>query len=305
MKKRILIWLAAVVCLLGGAIPAHADMGPKPSVVLRFSGLEGETFYATLLSKTDSTGPYSALQGGEEFVHYQEGDPDYAVFLRFVEYEDSDGFYFLQYFENCTGTQEFRWTYYPPQTFKILLYFPKEDRFLASEEICERYAFDSYFTVSFVGDALTVGEECGDGDPSHGSPALIVQRSYDYREGLLTLLARIVLTILLELGVALLFGFREKRQLAFLTVVNVITQVILNVSLALIDYYWGGLAFWLNFLLLELAVFLLEAAVYTVFLRRFSRTAPPRWKPAVYALAANAVSCLAGVGLSLWIPRLF
>lgn len=32
--------------------------------------------------------------------------------------------------------------------FKILLYFPDVDRFAVSSEIYERYAFDSYFTVT-------------------------------------------------------------------------------------------------------------------------------------------------------------
>jgi hypothetical protein len=41
--------------------------------------------------------------------------------------------------------------YYPPEDFKILLYFPADDRFAVSEEACERYAFDSYYQVNLSG----------------------------------------------------------------------------------------------------------------------------------------------------------
>lgn len=49
-------------------------------------------------------------------------------------------------FRDCTETSEFKWTYYPPQRFKILVYFPETDSFAVSG-IYERYAFDSYYKV--------------------------------------------------------------------------------------------------------------------------------------------------------------
>ena len=60
---------------------------------------------------------------------------------------------------------------------------------------------------------------------------------------MLALGARIVLTILIEMLVALLFGFRQKKQLLILAVVNIITQIILNVLLNVINYNSGPLAF--------------------------------------------------------------
>lgn len=47
----------------------------------------------------------------------------------------------------------------------------------------------------------------------------------------MSLAIRIVITILIELAVALLFGFREKKQLQVLAVVNIVTQIVLNVLL--------------------------------------------------------------------------
>ena len=48
------------------------------------------------------------------------------------------------------------------------------------------------------------------------------------------MVARIVLTIALELGIALLFGYREKKVLALLAVINVVTQITLNVALGMV-----------------------------------------------------------------------
>lgn len=132
MKKRLLPFIGMLILLLHFSLPVAADIGPKPSVVVDFEGLEGNHYYVTLLSETSSTGPYSAL--GSSSVLYPNGDPDYPIFAKFAQYEDDDGYYFLQYFENCTETQRFSWSYYPPQRFKILLYFPDVDRFAVSSE---------------------------------------------------------------------------------------------------------------------------------------------------------------------------
>lgn len=89
----------AVFCALLPA-PVYGDMGPKLSVVINFKGLEGMTYYVTLLSERESTGPYSAIKDKEELKdYYQEYMGDYEVFLKFVEYRDADGFSFLSYFQ--------------------------------------------------------------------------------------------------------------------------------------------------------------------------------------------------------------
>ena len=76
-------------------ITARADMGPKPSVRIEFTGIEGETYYGTLLSKHKSTGPASAWNGSPEYAHYKPGDEGYEIWHKFVEYQDTDGYYFL------------------------------------------------------------------------------------------------------------------------------------------------------------------------------------------------------------------
>lgn len=297
MKKSIRFLLLTLTLLLAAPVAVYADIGPKPSVVIRFEGLGEQKYYATLLSKNRSTGPYSALDSDSADVQYTEEDADFDIFLKFSAYKDDDGFYFLQYFQECTQSQTFSWTYYPPQDFKILLYFPDAEQFVVSETAYSRYAFDSYFTAVFTDSRLDAEQ------PENAS--LNARKSYDYTGEAVSLVLRILLTLAIELGIAVLFGFYRKGLFRFIVIVNLITQIILNILLNWITFHSGPLAFRVNYVLLELLVFVIEAFLYTVYTGRRKEGDIPRWKPAVYALTANAASFAAGLFLADWIPRIF
>ncbi|NLG36379.1 MAG: hypothetical protein GX549_00090, partial [Clostridiales bacterium] len=134
MKKTACLLICAFAVLILFPMTARADIGPKPSVVVDFDGLDTHTYYATLLSRQRTTGPYSAPGRDGAYLHYNKDDEDYGIFLKFTEYEDADGYYFLQFFSDCTQTHRFSWTYYPPREFKILLYFPETDSFVVSDK---------------------------------------------------------------------------------------------------------------------------------------------------------------------------
>ncbi|PYG88776.1 hypothetical protein LY28_01132 [Ruminiclostridium sufflavum DSM 19573] len=287
MKKTGFLLLCVLTIAVMFSLTAHADMGPKPSVVIDFNGLDGKTYYATLLASEKTTGPYTALNANKGNAHYVEGDEDYEIFLKFAEYHDAEGYSFLQFFKDCTKTHQFSWTYYPPQVFKILLYFPKTDHFIVSDDRYERYAFDSYFTVQISDTSLSAA------------------KSYDYTNETLSLIVRILLTIAVELAIALLFGFQERKQFRFIILVNVITQIALNLALNIINYCAGELAFVVSYVLLEVGVFIAEAILYTWYLKKRNSKEIPGWKPGVYALVANAASFALGLGLVYWIPGIF
>ena len=78
MKKRrpwgnTFCFLMALVMLCTGlALPAAADMGPKPSVEVLFQGLEGERYQVTLLSDRVQYGPWSAKEDYQDWMGDQE-----------------------------------------------------------------------------------------------------------------------------------------------------------------------------------------------------------------------------------------
>ena len=289
MKRKVFAFLLCFVLVMAMPITARADMGPKPSVRIEFTGIQGETYYGTLLSLRDSTGPASAWKGNPEYARSHPGDEDYDIWLKFVEYQDTDGYYFLQEWWDCSDTNQLNWTYHPPTPFKILLYFPETDTFYVSP-VYERYAFDSYFTVDLS---------------EYDTDPILASKSYDYTWEIISLVARIVLTIALELGIALLFGYREKKVLALLAVINVVTQITLNVALNIINYNSGALTFTFSYVLFEILVFAIEAVAYAALLKKFSSKEQKKGRAVGYAFIANAASFALGLWLAHIIPGIF
>lgn len=312
-KKWFALILTLVLCM-AFTLTVSADMGPKPSVNITFENLGDELCYATLLSESESTGPASAWDGVEEHANHS-GNPDYAwsdisydIWKAFIDYKDSDGYYYLQNAWQINETKELKWTYYPPSPFKILLYFPESNTFAVSG-IYERYAFDSYFTVDMSGfDINSVDyDEIKSNDTRYKEwrKELAVRQSYEIANELCGLLVRIILTILIEVLIALLFGLKEKKQLLFILLVNVVTQIILNVLLNIINYNSGGLVMLFFYVAFEIIVFLLEAVIYSLLMHRITKGTKNIVLCIIYAFAANLVSFIGGYFIyAIW-PQVF
>lgn len=276
---RWILLLALAVLAVGTALPAAADMGPKPSVEVVFQGLEGQHFYATLLGNVSQYGPWSA---DETYLDWR-GDPE--AWKAFAGYPKPDGWYFLGNYADCTETGRFVWSYYPPETFYLLVWLPEEDRYLCSAEPVSRYAFDSRFTAAATEAGLTV------------------RPSYDYTGEALGLLVRTALTIAGEMAVGgLLFGLHRRDQLTLILKVNLATQLALNLLLNLCAYWAGPMLAGLAYIPLELAVFGVEGAVYA---RRLSWPEGRKPHPWLYSLGANGASFAAGWFLADHLPGLF
>lgn len=304
----VIMLMCVVMVMMIFPITASADTGPKPSVRITFENLGDDLCYGTLLSSKPSTGPSSAWDGNEEDARHNENPNEqysyqpfgYDIWKAFVDYDEKDDFYFLQEAWQINETKELAWTYYPPNEFKILLYFPETGEYAVSG-VYERYAFDSYFAVNMDGAKLSVdyNEELSSDD------RLNAYKSYNYNVEIGSLVARILITIVIEMVIALLFGYREKEQLLLLAGVNSGTQIILNVLLNIINYNSGEMAFVVFYVLFELIVFAIEAVLFYHLLNKISIKQKPKWLAVVYALVANAVSFGAGMLIAEWLPGIF
>ena len=288
MKRKLFAFLMSIILVMSLPVTASADIGPKPSVHIQFTGIEGETYYGTLLSERRSTGPATAWDGYEDYRDWKP-ENEKPIWEKFISYEDTDGYYFLQEWWDCSESNELNWTYYPPNPFKILLYFTETDSFYVSP-IYERYAFDSYFTVDLS---------------DYDSSPITAEKNYDFTWEVISLAARIVLTIALELAIARFFGYRGKKTLAFLAIVNIITQVTLNVALNIINYVSGSMGFTFAFVCMEIVVFAIEAIAYRSLLHRFSSVEKEKRRGVTYALVANTGSFVIGLWLAHLIPGIF
>ena len=258
------------------ALPAAADIGPKPSVAVRIKGLEGQRYAVTLLSDAPLYGPWSADP------EYQDWMGERELFDAFADYPAPEGWYFQGEYADCSELGRFEWSYYPPERFLVLIYLPDSGEYLCSAQPALRYAFDSSFTAAVSGGRLTV------------------TRSYDLGPVLWGLAVRVAATIAIELAVGwLLFGLRGRGALRVILCTNAVTQLGLNLLLNLYAWFFGSFGLTLLYAAAELAVFAAEAAVYRRHLPR-PRGAKPR--PVLYALTANLVSFGAGLWLAHLLP---
>ena len=321
MKKHLRSLPALLIAVLLLCCVAFADTGPKPSAAFTFTGMPDEDYYVTMLAEVDHYGPHRIYQDGDDLPYVLEAgrdDPAYPAWQKFVDYKDADGYYFLDdLFEQCHGDDEASWHYYPPERFKLLLYFPESDIFLCST-VTERYAFDSVYRLDLGGKspaeiaALTLTDPNGDPLPSgRDDETAIGEVTLDKSDGthqqIIGFFGRLGITLVIELALAWGWKYRKGSQLLFIGIVNLITQCLLNVALL----YWGAqetsrgfIIFW--YVLLELAVTGIEAAAYAYLLPGTDlREKSARRHAAMYAIAANVLSFLGGLALSEVFPFLF
>ena len=93
--------------------------------------------------------------------------------------------------------------------------------------------------------------------------------------------------------------------MGFLAVVNILTQVTLNVALNIINYNSGALTFTFSYVLFEILVFAIEAIGYTALLKKYSSKEQKKGRAVGYAFIANAASFAFGLWLAHFIPGIF
>lgn len=278
LSQLIIVFLCMVMLF---PIGVNADTGPKPSVRIKFENMGDELCYGTLLAKEESTGPASAWDGKEENINLSFVDRD--IWEAFVNYEDSDGYYFLQWAWIVSDTKELSWTYYPPNEFKVLLYYPETNTFMVSD-VCKRYAFDTYYTVDM--DGIEIGSIKYD-DNLSSNQRLEAFKSYEFKNEVKALGCRMLITVVVEVLIGLLFKFRNK-ELLYILFINVITQIILNVLLNI----YTGFGYYFVYLSLELLVFVIEAIFYCLMFKK------KKWHCVLYSVVANVSSFVIGLYLA-------
>ena len=265
--KKILQSILSIFILFSCFItPIHADSGPKPSISIDFKGIN-EEYYVTLLSKQESYGPWSKQDEFNEDDAVRK-----SIWEKFNNYEDE--FYFIGYFEECTKTHSFHWTYYPPETFKVLIYFPNSDSFVESE-ITEKYAFDSYYKFNIENNEISMIQ------------------FYNYAKEIVSFIARVCITLAIELLLAYIFSLTKKEHTKIIVLTNIVTQVFLNIGLNIIIRLWG-------YVFLEAMIIVIEGLSYKYFIKDVK--SGTIW---LYAVIANILSFILGAMLSASIPILF
>ena len=257
MKKRIISLLLLVLLLLPVlTMPVSSDMGPKPGTSITVHPGGGEQVVVTLLAREKGNGPHWTIGPDDEPSSWIAKDEMLTeAWCAFRDYADPDGYHFWGeiYEGNVT------WGYYPPEEFKIAVYYPGYNILWVSEDSYERYAFDSDYRLNLP--AVGAGAQSGEVD-------MVLKKISNPGSELAGFLIRVVLTLAMELAVARIFGLTEPGQKKLILRVNLLTQVGLNLLLWGWYFFDGPLAAMMRLILAEIVVLVVESIIYLWKLRQ-------------------------------------
>jgi len=264
MKKRYLVILILVMLLIPKV--ALADMGPKSSVEIEVKNAPSGTYYLDLL--VSDTGGMNAV--------YDPNGYKEELYRMLWDYSE-DGYRAALVHQSemwgVRGSLTDHSFVQAPSEFKIIIVSKAGIRV---SEVYRRARFSDAITIDYSTMEIT----------SANKNILL--------DWLLQFLQTYSSTILIEGIVLLLFGFKLKENWKPFLIVNLITQVILIVSMGLTILYWGAFAYILLFLIVEALIVVMESLAYKKLLRR--EKAGGR---VAYAVTANLLSLLASFVLIL------
>lgn len=297
MKRKWSVFFCILLIASMFPIKAGANGGPGASIQVEVKIDGEEECWAGLFSDRETAGRSGIITGDNTG---EKGE----IIKKFQAIAKEKGLVYLgdlDRLEANEGTKRtVMWNYRSLSRFQMALYFPQYDSYALSEELAS-YAFHSDFTGELSSAQLQkirAGQTVSE---------LKFSKNWKYGEELAGAGIRFLFTLGVELGLALLFGYRRKRQLWFLFWVNFTTQLGLNLALFFWVYQWGsGIFALLLYLLLELLILLTESALYAVFLKRWDKGGRHGTPFAVlYATVANAASFGVGILLSKLWPQMF
>ena len=279
MKKRMISLILMVLLLLPlVTVTVSADMGPKPGTSITVHPGGGEYAVVTLLAREENNGPHWTIGPDDEPPSRIAKDEMLTeAWCAFRDYADPDGYHFWGEIYEGSVT----WGYFPPENFKIAVYYPEYGILWVSEDTYERYAFDSDFRLNLP--AVGAGAQSGEVD-------MVLKKTSNLGSELAGFLFRVLLTLAMELAVARVFGLTEPGQKKLILRVNLLTQVGLNLLLWSWYYFDGPLAAMVRLILAEIVVLVVEGAIY---LRKL-RLDESRGKILGYTILANLASVTLG-----------
>lgn len=241
----------------------HADMGPKPASYITIKGIEGD--YVACFAAKNASGPNMDYERWLEYPYYPK------EYNKIMEYKDDEGFKWITQYYFCHDESEIKFTYYCPDIYKIVIY--QNDELYMATEALEMYAYATYYEIDFSTGTINTPKD------------IKVTNTYDYKGETISLLFRIVATLVIEIGVFYLFGLYTKRNLNVVFIVNLITQIFLNVAVNVMNYNSGIISAILLLFTLEFIILIIESIAYRILLKDKNR-----FLIFIYPIIANLLS---------------
>ena len=280
MKKIISVILILITLGIFPFLTVRADFGPKSSVIIDIIGVDQPYFFELLY---EDELPMESKRT-EAYLYATEYQVEHPFFPEMIKDFTEDGYISSFLYRgrptipNIIGDNTFRYTYVPPQTFKLIIVF--ENGTYVTSPIITTKLFSSHVTwdLSHIDISYT---QSNVGTLEEVIP--LKQMSFD-------LLLRILVTIGVELLILLAFKYHLKKSYLLVLLVNLVTQTLLTTFMFSMRYFFMpffgeiiGLTFG------ELIVFIVEVVIFMRFLREKSSK-----RAFGYALLANLASLIIG-----------
>ncbi|MBQ6488999.1 MAG: hypothetical protein IJI75_07185 [Solobacterium sp.] len=275
--------MLTLVMLCAMSLPVYADMGPKPDLVIDFSGIH-EPCVVTVLSTVKSYGPNQPMQiAWMPWWDEQAPEIDKEIYQKFIDETkllNEDRTEQLYFWGVLAQNSPYVFGYYPPETFYVLVYFPETDSFLLSEESYTRTVFHTELAITVENGKLLFNAR----QPLYG-----IMKNWKDNDAVVL---RLLVTVITEIVIGMFFMKYTQKSMLTVIGVNVITQILLNIVIWL-RYYVLSNSVSTYFPVLagaEVLIFLIEGFIYSKLISREELS-----RPYLYALIANAFTCWLGV----------
>ena len=172
-----------------------------------------DTCYGTLLSKTSEVGSFS-------YKIEIDLDVDENIINAFKTYEDKDNFFYLNYLQDVSEGLLF-WPYFPPENFKVLLYFPNTNTFVTTDTIYNTYCLTNDFKASI------------------NNGVLYLTQSYNYSKLIyLTVIITIIASVI-SILIAFITGRPSEAEYKYVILSNLLFHIIVNIGIAMHSFRVG------------------------------------------------------------------
>jgi hypothetical protein len=285
--------LAAIIMAvsIAGSITAKADIGPKPTLDIYVENVKDSNYYLDLLGKVGEYGYFDSTNGNEAYNHLHnepiykyEADGWKAIHMRtWVLFGELQGEVLQRNEAGKSVKLKHSFSYMGvPKQFKIII--QHSDGTLQVSDIINNNYFNA--VVRYDAGENKVLSVTGLGGPKEIRNLMETRGVSDY-------LKRLILTLFIEIIIALFFGYRALKKLSIIGAANFITQTLLTFLFILgynmVSKLSGNAGYFILLILGEVLVIALEYFAYS---RTFGKVEVR--KVLIYTLVANAASILAG-----------
>lgn len=266
---------------------AHADTGPKPMTTIEIYHLEPSD-YIVAYGVQNHPGPHHQfIPGDENFGKTYYGDVnDLTLIYQHVSLPENWELCDISSSYTNTSNLSIQSGYMWPSEFILIIYNKITNVYYLSE-VTRTYAFHSYFQYDMNNYKNS---------PIGLEKKIILEKSYNYLKEILEFILRLIMTLAIEMLLAYAFKF-NKKSLLIIMIMNILTQIGLNLSLNITAYFYGKSP-WHFFIyaFIEIFIVIVEAIIFKIFCRR-GKEETRNWIIS-YTVLANILSF--GLGMILW-----